>query len=502
MQMENFPLKWVALIGLSLLTFTAFLDFTIVTTALPFIQKDLHADILKLQWVMNIFAMGVAMFMIAAGQAGDVYGRKKVFFIGFILFAIAAVGGALSPTIEWLIFFRGIQGFAGAIIFTLGVTLLPLTFPLDRQTEAVGIFSAINAFGLAIGPFLGGILISYFSWRAVFWVNIPIMIVGAILFISAAKPEPKSTLTITFDWRGLILLVSGLGTFIYGLVYGEQYGWQFALSWGTLIYGIAALGLLLYVENHIEHPLLDFSLFKNNYALLCILVCITSGFITFVFMFFDPLYLQLIRNQGPFLVGLTLLSVPVIQVIISLGLKQLLNRFSVISLLLLGIGTAFISAMLHSLVQPDSSIILIIIMLMLMGYVWGIANAGTITLITKSVPPEKMGNSIGTIFTFWNIAGSVLITLSSILFHWRENAKFNEILLDKNITLDAAQHQQVSVMLADPEQAKTILSQFVGPEHAELLSAFQNSFMHGFHWVAIASALIIIAIYLVGLKLR
>src|SRR3989338_10072891 len=111
--------KWFSLIGLSLLSFTAFLDYTIVATALPFIQKELNATILQLQWVMNIFGMILCMFMIAAGLAGDLFGRKKIFFFGFVLFSIAAFGAGSAQTIQWLIFFRDIQGFSGAIIFTI-----------------------------------------------------------------------------------------------------------------------------------------------------------------------------------------------------------------------------------------------------------------------------------------------------------------------------------------------------------------------------------------------
>src|SRR5688572_27659442 len=128
---DRFPLKWIALIGLSLLSFTAFLDFTIVVTALPFIQKDLNAPILNLQWVTNIFAMALCMFMIAAGKFGDIFGRRRVFYIGFIFFGIAAFGAGAATSINWLIFFRGLQGIASAIVATNSVALLPQAFPAN-----------------------------------------------------------------------------------------------------------------------------------------------------------------------------------------------------------------------------------------------------------------------------------------------------------------------------------------------------------------------------------
>ena len=249
-----FPYKWWALIGISLLSFTAYLDYTIVATALPFIQKELNASVLQLQWVMNIFVMVLCMFMIISGQSGDILGRKKVFYFGFFLFAIAAIGAGAAPTMHWLIFFRAIQGFAGAIIITLGVALLPQAFPANEQTRAIGIFSAFNGAGLALGPFLGGLLISTLSWRWVFWINIPIIVAGVLCCSFSLKPSPKPEHNTKVDWMGLILLIVGLGSLVYGIIHGEQMGLYLPLTQITIIGGVIALVLLIIVENRITHP--------------------------------------------------------------------------------------------------------------------------------------------------------------------------------------------------------------------------------------------------------
>ena len=183
--------RWWALAGLSILSFTAFLDFTIVATALPFIQKDLHASVLNLQWVTNIFAMVLCMVMIVMGKLGDMLGRRKVFYFGFGLFAIAAIGAGISPNIEYLIFFRAIQGFSAAIIFTLGIALVPQEFPPEEHTKAIGVFGACNGIGLAIGPFIGGVLITYLNWRWVFFINLPIIIIGISLCAFSLKESDK-----------------------------------------------------------------------------------------------------------------------------------------------------------------------------------------------------------------------------------------------------------------------------------------------------------------------
>src|SRR3990167_7428057 len=377
--MENvYKNKWLALIGLSLLSFTAFLDYTIVATALPFIQKELKATILELQWVMNIFGMILCMFMIAVGLAGDLFGRKRIFFFGFSLFAIAALGAGSAQSIEWLIFFRAIQGFSAAIIFTLGVALLPQAFPPDEQTRAIGIFSAFNGAGLAIGPFLGGLLISFLSWRWVFWINIPIIIIGLFLCAFTLQPSPRPNSTIKIDWWGLLFLVIGLGALVYGIIYGEQAGWNIPSTWFFIMIGIVALCLLINIEIKLEHPLLDLSLFKNTHASLAMLVCAAAGIITFVFMFFDPLYLELMRHEGAFMVGVVLLSVPIVQVVISLLFEPIVKKVGVFNLIFYALCSAVFAAICHAFFNPTITILFVIFALMLMGYTWGIANVGSI----------------------------------------------------------------------------------------------------------------------------
>src|SRR3990167_10960186 len=341
--------KWWALIGLGLLSFTAFLDLTIVTTALPFIQKALSASIIQLQWILTIFGMILSMFMIAVGRFADIFGRRKVFYIGFIFFGIAAIGAGLSPTIQWLIFFRAVQGGAAAIIFTVGVALLPQAFPAAEQTKAIGIFSAFNGVGLAAGPFLGGLLITYLDWRWVFWINIPIIIVGILCAGFSLQPSPKPKEKISIDWLGFALLAIGLGCLVYGIIHGEQVAWLATGTWLNLLIGIVALIILFFVEKRMLNPLLDLKIFSNRHAALAMLICIAAGLITSVLLFFNPLYLHIIRGQSALAVGIILLIVPLVQVVISIFLDKLIKRFGVFNLIIFGLFTGFVTAICQSL---------------------------------------------------------------------------------------------------------------------------------------------------------
>jgi len=500
-QADNSPNKWLALVGLSLLSFTAFLDYTIVATALPFIQKDLNATVLQLQWVMNIYGMILCMFMIAAGQAGDLFGRKTIYFTGFILFGIAALGAGGASSIEWLISFRAIQGFAAAIIFTVGVALLPQAFPAQEQTRAIGIFSAFNGAGLAVGPFLGGLLITFLSWRWVFWINIPLIVFGLLLCMPHLKPSPRPDYKIKIDWLGLLLLIVGLGSLVYGIIFGEQTGWDHSLTWTFIGTGVVALLLLIAVENRVAQPLLDFSLFRNSHATLAMLVCSAAGFITFVFMFFDPLYLEIIRKQGAFMVGIILLSVPAIQVIISLLFEKLVKKTGVFNLILYALLAALLAAICHVLFTSSINMLFVIFALMLMGYTWGIANVGSISAIAQSVKPEKLGGAIGTVFTFWNISGSIFLALTSVIFHWRESDALFTGLAKANVAMTPEQQQQIQGLISDPQHAQVVITQYFSGKAGDIYQLFESSFMAGFHAVAWFAIVIMVIIFLAALAL-
>jgi EmrB/QacA subfamily drug resistance transporter len=497
----EFEHKWWALIGLSLLSFTAFLDFTIVSTALPFIQSALHTTMLQLQWVTNVFGMVLCMVMILAGRVGDILGRRKIFYFGFVIFLLAAIGAGLSSSIDMLIFFRGIQGFAAAIIFTLGVALLPQAFPEDEQAKAVGIFSAFNGAGLAIGPFLGGLLVHYLSWRWVFFVNIPVIVVG-MLFCSFSLKESARLKDVHIDWLGFVLLAVGLGCVIYGIIHGEQSGWQATSSYVITLIGAVALVLLLIVESFVKHPLLDLVVFKNRLASMAVISCILAALVTFVFLFFDPLYLKFIHGYTAITIGLILLAIPIVQVGVSLALGKLIKKWGVFNLLIFGAFTGLLAAIFHAFFGATTSIVFLLVTMVLMGYTWGIANAGSITAIIQSVPGERIGGAIGTVFTFWNIAGSIFLAIGSAMFHHKETALAKGITVRDKIHLTATQHHQVAAALGDPEKIKQALSHFTGLMQHKIGLIFKSSFLHGYHEVAWGMAILMLVGLCLGLCLR
>lgn len=480
--MDRYRYKWWALVGLGLLSMTAFLDFTIVSTAIPFIQSALRASVIQLQWVVNIFIMIMSMFMVASGRLGEMYGNRRVFYSGFLLFAIAALGAGFSQNITMLIVFRAVQGFAAAIIFTVSVSIIPEAFPKEQQTKAIGVYGGFTGAGLAIGPFLSGVLITLLSWRWVFWINLPIIALGLICCSFSLKRSPKSETPIKMDWPGLVLLVIGLGLFVYGIIYGEQVGWGQWVTWVCMIIGVVSLVALYFVESKMKQPLLDFSLFNIHLASLATLTCVAAGLVADVLFFYDPIYLRVARNYDAFYIGLILFSVPIVQLIFSFVLTPMIKWFGLSRLLFAGVAVTIITTVFHLFFNATISIWFIIVGLMTMGYSWGIANAGSIVAINESVPTNKIGVSIGTVFTVWNVAGAIGLAIATVLFHAQETSYMQSALSRLGVTLNGEQQHAVKMMLLDPDNVKGSVMQHLGTKLHEVMYLFKLSFLHGYHW--------------------
>ncbi len=502
MESNEYSYKWLSLIGLSLLAFTAFLDFTIVSTAMPFIQASFNASVLQLQWVSSIFAMVLAMFMICAGKLGDMYDRRVIFYAGFVFFGVAAVGAALSSTIQWLIAFRALQGLGGAVIFTQSAALLPQAFPPNEQARAVSIYSSITGFGLAIGPLLGGIIITGLGWRYIFWINIPIIVVGLLCCAFTLRPQAPQTKQPRFDGLGLIFLIIAIGATIYGLILGEQIGWDSRRTDIYLAVGVLAIISLLVQERRHPEPLLDLNTFCNPYALLAIFTCVCAGILTNVFLFFDPLYFKIIRHYDAGMIGLILMAMPICQVLVALLFPSLIKNIHLTHLMIIGIAFSILGAFLNSWFNFSFPLWVIIITLGCMGATWGIANTSSISIINSHFTERESGTILGTIFTCWNIAGAAFLAISTVVFNQFQTGHLTHYLKQNPGDLSVSDQGHLMKALKDPDHAASHLHNSSSSLH-HLYGIFQEGFtyaMRNMSWIMTVLLIIILIAGLIQVK--
>jgi EmrB/QacA subfamily drug resistance transporter len=414
---DRFRYKWWALLGVSLLAFTAFLDATIVNTALPFIQTAFQANILQLQWVANIFTIILSMTMIAIGKFADLWGRKKIFYLGVVIFGIAALGAGFSPTFEILVFFRGLQALGASTVFIASAALLSDVFPETERVRAISIYAGVTGFGLMIGPFLGGILISLFGWRWVFWINLPLIAAGLAACLFSLRGSSTNKHSIKIDGWGLFLLVVGLGALMYGIISAAATQWSSLSAWIFLATGIICLVLLIVLDKMRQNPLLDLHIFNKNLVVLSALSCALAGVVSTVFMFFDPLYLRILRHLSPFLIGLLIAVIPAAQALISFVFDRTVKWWGVANLLFFSILAGFSAIALHRMIDLQTSLLFLILPFFLLGINWGLSNAAMITAVNQVIAPRHVGSALGTIATIWNIAGAIVLAISTAIFH-------------------------------------------------------------------------------------
>jgi EmrB/QacA subfamily drug resistance transporter len=287
------------------------MDVTIVNVALPAIQKDLHARLAGLQWILDAYTLVVASFLMLAGSMSDRFGRRRIFQIGLAVFTIGSLLCSQSGTIGQLIGFRALQGFGASMLNPVALSIIANAFQEPKaRARAVGVWGAVAGLSLAIGPLIGGALTEAVGWRSIFWINVPIGIVAALL---AARfvPESKAVRARAFDPAGQALVLIGLSTLTWGVIEGPHAGWGSRLILGLFTTAAgAAIAFVLY-EPRRRDPLLDLRFFRSvpfssaTMVALCAFLCFAG------FVFLNALYLQQVRGYSAFQSGLFTLPLAV-----------------------------------------------------------------------------------------------------------------------------------------------------------------------------------------------
>src|SRR5215211_1829253 len=255
--------RWV-LAATILASSMAFIDGTVVNVALPFLQTSLNATAIGIQWVVEAYSLFLSALLLVGGSLGDLYGRRLIFNIGVVVFAIASAGCGLAANIEQLIIARSVQGIGGALLVPGSLALISSSFDEKERGKAIGTWSGFSAMMTAIGPVLGGWLVEHVSWRAVFFLNLPFAV--AVLLISVWKvPESREKNQHgSLDWVGAALATAGLGGVVYGLIESPRFGFSNPVVLLTLIGGTACLLIFVFNEARANNPMVPLRLFRSR----------------------------------------------------------------------------------------------------------------------------------------------------------------------------------------------------------------------------------------------
>ena len=299
---------WVVLVLICLAQFMVVLDATIVNVALPSIQKDLGLSEANLQWIINAYTLVFGGFLLLGGRAGDLLGRKRLFLIGLVIFTGASLLDGLAVSSGMLIGSRALQGLGAALISPAALSIISTTFAEGQErSKAIGVWAAIAIGGSAVGLILGGVLTQSFSWPWIFFVNVPVGVVGFVLSLRLVPESKDEHAHRSYDIAGAVTVTGGLMALVYAIVKAETDGWGSATTIGFFALAVVLLVSFVVVEKRSAEPLVRLSIFRVRSLTTANLVMFLVASGLFAMFFFNTLYIQRVLGYGPLKAGLAFL---------------------------------------------------------------------------------------------------------------------------------------------------------------------------------------------------
>jgi EmrB/QacA subfamily drug resistance transporter len=395
--------------------FMVSLDNLVVSTALPVIRRDLHATISQLEWTVNAYTLTFAVLLLTGAALGDRFGRRRLFALGILLFTGASAGAALATTANQLDIARAVQGVGGAIVAPLTLTILSAAVPPARRGLALGIWGGIGGLAIAIGPLVGGAVVSGFSWNWIFWLNVPIGLVLAPLAYTRLEETYGSDTTL--DLPGLALVSTGLLGIVWGLVRGNQHGWTSTGIVVPLVAGALLVAAFVWWESRTASPMLPLEFFRNRTFTLANVASLLMFFGMFGSIFFLAQFFQTVQHYTPLQSGLRILpwtAMPIFIAPLAGAFSDKIGgqRLMAVGLALQAAGLAWI-ATVSTPTMPYSHIIGAFV---LSGTGMALFFAPVANVVLSSVRPDQEGKASGANNAIREVGGVFGVAVLATIF--------------------------------------------------------------------------------------
>jgi EmrB/QacA subfamily drug resistance transporter len=397
--------------------FMVTLDNLVVTTALPVIRRDLHADLPQLEWTVNAYTLTFAVLLLTGAALGDRFGRRRLFSIGLAIFTLGSAAAALAPSASALIAARALQGAGAAIVTPLTLTLLSAAVPASRRGLALGAWGGIGGLAVAIGPIVGGAVVEGLSWQWIFWLNVPIgLALAPLAYVRLAESHGPAK---HLDFPGVALASAGLFGIVYGLVRANSLGWTSAEILISLGAGMVLVAAFVWYELRARAPMLPMHFFKSP--------SFTGANVASLFMFFGMFgsifllaqFFQTVQGLSPLNAGLRILPWTAMPILVAPAAGALLNRvhgrtFMAIGLALQATGLFWIAQVSTAAVPYGD----LVIPFILSGVGMGLFFAPVANVVLSSVRPDQEGQASGANNAIRELGGVLgVAVLASIFAH-------------------------------------------------------------------------------------
>jgi EmrB/QacA subfamily drug resistance transporter len=408
--------KWWTLAAMCFALFMIMLDNTVVNVALPSIQDDLGASLSGLEWTVNAYTLSFAVLLVTGGRLGDIFGRRRMFLFGVVVFAISSAAIGLAPSQHWLVAGRAVQGIGAAFMMPGTLSIISNTFPPHERGRAIGTWAGVSALALALGPVVGGALAEHVSWRAIFFLNLPVAAGAVAVTLFATRESYDRTVSKAVDYAGIAAISIGLTSLVLALVEGNSWGWG---SPGILaLFGTAALGLMafVWVELHGRSPMIEFEYFRSRSFLGANAVAFIVSFAMLAMFFFMALYMQNILGYSPLEAGIRFLPSTVVIIFVAPIAGRLADRIGPRPLMAAGLALAAVALFMQSRVTPETTYGDLLASFSIMGLGIGLTMSPMSTAAMNAVTPDKAGAASGILSTFRMVGGTFGVAAIGALF--------------------------------------------------------------------------------------
>ena len=402
--------KWFTLAAVSFGLFMIMLDNTVVNVALPSIQSDLGADLSELQWIVTGYALTFAALMLVGGKIADAYGRRLVFVLGIVVFTFASLLCGLADSSEMLIGARVLQGAGAALMNPATLSIIAATFPPRERGTAIGIWAGVSALALAIGPLVGGLITEHLDWSWIFFVNVPIGILGvaaSFVFIDESRDETHERL----DLPGLAASAVGLFALTYALIEANSYGWTSPRIIGAFVAAGASLVAFVLLERHQRAPMLPLELFRNRTYTGANLAMLLVALAMFGVFFFVSLYMQNILGYSAVQAGAAFLPMTVLIILVAPIAGKTSDRIGSRGLMTVGMLLIAVQLMLFSRLGADATYWQLLPSLVIGGVGMAMTMTPSAAAATRAVPVDKAGVGSAVLNSSRQVGGTMGIAI-------------------------------------------------------------------------------------------
>jgi EmrB/QacA subfamily drug resistance transporter len=407
MRLHDGNRRWWTLAAMCFALFMAMLDNTVVNVALPSIQRDLQMSTAGLEWTVNAYMLAFGVLLVTGGRLGDIFGRRRVFLLGVLLFAAASALIGFSQSAAWLVGWRAIQGVGAALMMPATLSIITNAFPPQERGKAIGTWAGVSALALAIGPVLGGVLVERVSWQSIFFINLPVAAGAIAVTLFATHESRDETVVPKVDIAGFATITAGLTALTLALVEATSWGWGSARIIGLFVLAAAGLAAFARVERRVRVPMVDFSFFGSRTFLGANIVAFIVSFAMLGMFFFLTLYMQNVLHYSPLEAGVRFLPTTLMVIVIAPIAGRWTDRIGPRPLMTAGLGLVTASLLWQSFLTPQTGFGFLLPGFVLMGIGIALVMSPMSTAAMNAVDQSKAGVASG-VLSMNRMIGGVL----------------------------------------------------------------------------------------------